>query len=255
MARTFVVGPRGGVVLEDAGAGRGLPVVLVHGAAGRSEHWAGVAARLRAARRVVALDLPGHGLSDAPRDLDWSVEALSEALHLATQEVGLARFALVGHSLAGAVVAEHAAAHPDRVAALAILDAGPRTPTRADVEELRRGFRPQAYEAFAGAWFEELLEGARPETRTEVMGGLRQMPRANFMALVYGNVGFDMAAAAARYRGPKLALCAEAFRMAERWAGQPGVEVKVIPGVSHWLQLDAPEAVARELEAFVARAT
>jgi pimeloyl-ACP methyl ester carboxylesterase len=254
MSKLFVVGPRGGIAVDDGGSGRALPFVLVHGATGRAEHWAGVLARLRPSRRALALDLPGHGLSDPPKDVDWSTEAMAEALHLAVEELELPRFVLAGHSLAGSIVAEYAAAHPRRVAALALLDTGRRVPSAGDLEELRAGFRAEAYDAFTARWFEEMLAGATSATRDEVLRGLRAMPRANFMALVYGGLGHDMAAAAARYPGPKLALCAEGSGMAERWEGAPGVAVKSLAGVSHWLHLDAPEEVARALEELAARA-
>jgi pimeloyl-ACP methyl ester carboxylesterase len=40
--------------------------------------------------------------------------------------------------------------------------------------------------------------------------------------------------------------------VAKRWA--PPVEIRTVSGVSHWLQLDAPDEVAAALESFVARA-
>jgi pimeloyl-ACP methyl ester carboxylesterase len=252
VSRIVIVGPRGGIAVDDGGAGRALPIMLVHGASGRSEHWGPVAERLRRGRRVVVPDLPGHGLSDPPRDIDWSTEALAEGLHLVAEELNLSRFALAGHSLAGEVVAEYAAVHPDRVAALAFIDTGTWVPTAADLDALRRGFRPDAYDQFMSAWFEPILAGARPATREEVLRGVRGMPRANMMALVYGGLGYDTAAAAARYPGPKLALCAEGSSRAQRWA--PPVEVRTVKGVSHWLHLDAPDEVAAALESFLARA-
>jgi pimeloyl-ACP methyl ester carboxylesterase len=252
MPRSMVVGPRGGLAVDDGGAGRGPPLVLVHGATGSAAHWVPVAERLRPGRRVVLPELPGHGLSDPPADVDWSTEALAEALHLVTQELRLPRFVLAGHSLAGSVVAHYAAEHPDRVAALAFVDSGPWVPGPADLEELRRGFRPETYAAFTGAWFEGILAGARPATRELVLRGLRAMPRENFMALVYGGLGFDQGAAAARYGGPRLALCPEASGVAARWAGS-GVEVRTLAGVSHWLQLDDPDEVTRALQEWAAR--
>jgi pimeloyl-ACP methyl ester carboxylesterase len=250
MSRVFVVGPRGGIAIDDGGRGEGLPLVLVHGATGSAEHWTATAALLRSRRRVVVPELPGHGLSDPPKDVDWSTEALAEALHLVAEELGLERFALAGHSLGGAIVAEYAASHPERVAGLAFVDAGPRVPSLGDLEEARHGFRPDAYERFTTEWFDAILSGARPATRELVMKGLRSMPRPNFMALVYGELGYDMAAAAARYPGPKLALCAEALGISSRWS--PPVEVRTFPGVSHWLHLDAPDEVAAALERFLA---
>jgi pimeloyl-ACP methyl ester carboxylesterase len=255
MARSMVVGSRGGLAVDDgggAGARPGIPLVLVHGATGAASHWLPVAERLRARRRVVVPELPGHGLSDVPRDVDWSTEALAEALHLLCQELELERFVLAGHSLAGNVVAQYAAQHGEEVAALAFVDAGRWVPTPAELEELRRGFRPEAYQGFTQSWFEGILAGARPATRDLVLRGLRAMPRENFMALVYGGLGQDLGAVAARYRGRKLALCAAATGVAARWAGSDA-EVKVLPGVSHWLQLDAPDEVAEAIEEWIRR--
>jgi pimeloyl-ACP methyl ester carboxylesterase len=52
----------------DGGQDRPAAVVLVHGLAGSSAVWAPVARRLVAVRDVVAMDLRGHGLSDAPTE-------------------------------------------------------------------------------------------------------------------------------------------------------------------------------------------
>jgi hypothetical protein len=78
------------------------------------------------------------------------------------------------------------------------------------------------------------------------------MPRENFMALIFGGLGFDMRAAAEKYPGPRLALCAEASGVSSRWEGT-AVEIRILSGVSHWLQLDAPDEVARVLEEWMTR--
>lgn len=81
--RASATGPAGFVVLvppgdrihfvdwggpTDGRQERPAAVVLVHGLAGSSAVWASVARRLVAVRDVVAMDLRGHGLSDAPTD-------------------------------------------------------------------------------------------------------------------------------------------------------------------------------------------
>src|SRR3990172_13266272 len=47
-------------------AALGPPVLLIHGLSGTARAWAPVARRLSSIRRVVAMDLRGHGISDAP---------------------------------------------------------------------------------------------------------------------------------------------------------------------------------------------
>jgi pimeloyl-ACP methyl ester carboxylesterase len=251
MSKVFVETARGGVAADDGGEGSETPVVLVHGAAARGAQWAGQLDHLRRSRRAVAIDLPGHGISDPPRDVDWSVEAMAEAVWAVCDALGLRRLALVGHSYGGAVVAACAAGRADRVAGLAFVDSAPWEPGAAELDELRRGFRPLAYDATMERWFDALLVGAAPSTREAVTRDMRAMPRVNYMALQYGSIGFDLAAAAARFAGPRLAVCAEALGLGARWA--PPVEVRVVRGVSHWLQLDDPAALNAALDGFLAK--
>ncbi len=62
------VAPGERVHFLDWGGAATPGVLLIHGLSNTAWSWAPVARRLRAARRVVAMDLRGHGLSDAPTD-------------------------------------------------------------------------------------------------------------------------------------------------------------------------------------------
>jgi pimeloyl-ACP methyl ester carboxylesterase len=249
----IVPGPRGRLRVDDGGvaAGAALPILAVHGLAGSVAHLAPLLELLRRTRRAVALDLPAHGASEVPRDDDLSVEANAEAVLAVADGLGLGRFALAGHSYGGNVVAHLAARHPERVAAAAFLDCGRWQPTLEELGKIRHGFRPHRYARFVEEkWFGPILVGAREPTRHAVLAGLRATSRTVFMATIHGMLGYDMRASAERYPGPKLALCAEAFGMAARWGGA-AVATRVFPGVSHWLQLDAPAEVAGALEAWL----
>ena len=88
-----------------SGFGSGTPLVLVHGLGGRRQSWDPVLAPLEAARRVVALDLPGHGASPAlegPLTFDRLVDALQEHLTAADLEEA----DLVGSSMGARMVLE-----------------------------------------------------------------------------------------------------------------------------------------------------
>ena len=82
-------------------AGEGAPVVLVHGSGMSASTWAPLMPHLRA-NRLIALDLPGFGLSDA---FDYSDRSLRE--HAVAQltslldELGLERVPMIGTSLGG----------------------------------------------------------------------------------------------------------------------------------------------------------
>ncbi|HET9599909.1 MAG TPA: alpha/beta fold hydrolase [Anaeromyxobacteraceae bacterium] len=252
----IVPGPRGRLRVDDGGesAGAAPPLIAVHGLAGSIAHMAPLLEVLRRTRRAVALDLPAHGASEAPRDDDLTVEANAEAVLAVADQLGLGRFALAGHSYGGSVVAHLAARCPERVTALAFLDCGRWQPTLEELGKIRHGFRPERYARFVEEkWFGPILVGAREATRHAVLASLRATPRAVFMAIIHGMLGYDLRTSAERYPGPKLALCADAFGMASRWEGST-VGTEALPGVSHWLQLDAPEPVAGALERWTAAA-
>lgn len=99
--------------------GAGPPVVLLHGLIGSAAYWEPTAVRLAAAgRRVVALDLPGHGGSDALPG-GFELERACALIAAALGALGVERPALVGHSLGAAVAAHYAADRPVRALVLA----------------------------------------------------------------------------------------------------------------------------------------
>jgi pimeloyl-ACP methyl ester carboxylesterase len=251
--RRPIPGPRGHLRVDDGGHG-GVPVLFLHGGAARLEQWAPALERQRRRRRAAALDLRGHGGSGPPRDGDDALEAMAEDVLAAADALGLDRFVLVAHSYGTAVAAAFAAARPDRLAGLLLVDGGVWIPTPADVELLRQGFRPARYAAFVEGWFEPLLVSARPATRAEVLASLRATPRRVFAAAMYGSMGFDPRPALATFAGPKLAIAAAALdgpMMLQQ--AVPDLPTTLLEGVSHWLMLDAPDAFDGRLEAFLAQ--
>lgn len=102
-----------------------LPVVFLHGGGLSAHTWDLVCAALRRDRRCLALDQRGHGDSDWSSELDYAFETQARDLAEFVDRLGLARFALVGMSMGGINALLYAAAHPERVAALALIDVGP----------------------------------------------------------------------------------------------------------------------------------
>ena len=155
------VEPGGFVVLVEPGdrihfldwGGSGRPgIVLVHGLAGSAWAWTPVARRLRAVSRTVAMDLRGHGLSDAPTApgayelsaLASDVVAVAEGSGALDSGAGSGGGGVVvaGHGF-GAIVAAIAAVElGERCRRLVLVDGGldhlPST-TGMDVDEFLRG--------------------------------------------------------------------------------------------------------------------
>jgi N-formylmaleamate deformylase len=121
----------GGPADDGAAARIGPPqsgVLLLHGYASTAWAWAPVARRLVRARRTIAMDLRGHGLSDAPIE-GYDPSALAEDVIAVAEGAGLldradGSLVLAGHGYGAMVAAWAAAVLGDRCAALILVDGG-----------------------------------------------------------------------------------------------------------------------------------
>ena len=104
---------------------RQAPVILMVPGVHSSLHvWDAWIAALREEYRVIAVDLPGQGLSDSwPRN-DYSIPALDGFIAEVTGALGISRFTFAGHSMSGAMAWRYALAHPERIEALILVSAG-----------------------------------------------------------------------------------------------------------------------------------
>jgi len=102
--------------------------ILAHSFGGSSAQWSPQLEHLRRTRRAIALDLRGHGRSNAPDDGDFAVESLAADVGAVMDGLGLTNAVPIGHGLGAKVVAEYAGAHPGRVAGLVLAAAPARIP-------------------------------------------------------------------------------------------------------------------------------
>jgi len=100
-----------------------LPILLVHGTSASLHTWQGWAEGLRGQRRVVRFDLPGFGLTGPNRQDDYSIERYVLFVRSVAARLGIDRFVLAGNSLGGQVAWATAAALPERVDRLILVDA------------------------------------------------------------------------------------------------------------------------------------
>jgi pyruvate dehydrogenase E2 component (dihydrolipoamide acetyltransferase) len=104
----------------ELGEGDGLPVLLVHGFGADLNTWMFTQPALAEGRRVIALDLPGHGGS-AKEVGAGDGESLTDAVEGGLSALGIGRTHLVGHSMGGAVAGLLALRRPDLVSSLSLI--------------------------------------------------------------------------------------------------------------------------------------
>ncbi len=109
-------------ILDHGGTGR--PIVAVHGLGGYAENWSLVAGDLTKLGRVVAVDLPGFGLSGpAPRH---HLQAHVETVAALIESLGAGPATVIGNSMGGLVAELVSAARPELVGRLVLI--APATP-------------------------------------------------------------------------------------------------------------------------------
>src|SRR5687768_7830000 len=94
----FIKGPAGRLHIDVRGAG-GLPVVFVPSLAGNTRQWEAQLAHFGSTRQSVALDLRGHGQSDAPSSLAYRPEDYAEDIAAALAALEIETAVIVGHSM------------------------------------------------------------------------------------------------------------------------------------------------------------
>lgn len=111
------------VRIVEGGGAAGEPVLFVHGWGASAFYFRKLLPAVMAAgRRVIAMDLRGHGGSDKPRDEAlYTSAAMAHHLEAVIDTLGLARLAVVAHSLGGGVALDVARRNPDRLSSLTLL--------------------------------------------------------------------------------------------------------------------------------------
>lgn len=83
----------------------GIPLLLLHGLGGSIESWTNNVSFLSTKFRVIALDLPGFGLSDKPK-LSYSINFYVSFIEAFIKRIKISNLFLVGSSLGGHVAVE-----------------------------------------------------------------------------------------------------------------------------------------------------
>ncbi|NBC88177.1 MAG: alpha/beta fold hydrolase [Alphaproteobacteria bacterium] len=123
------------VHLRDTGPRGGLPIVLLHGSNSDLHTWDEWAAGLEDAYRVIRFDQVGHGLTGPDPQADYSRANYTADIREVADALGLDAFVIGGNSMGGKHALAFAAAHPERVLGLVLVDASGGPMLREEIEQ------------------------------------------------------------------------------------------------------------------------
>lgn len=237
--------------------GSGQPMIIMHGLFGTLDNLKLIAKAMANNYQVYLIDLPGHGGSDSVSP--FNLAQMANAVVAFADEMGLQRFAILGHSLGGKVAMEIALTSPDRVTAIAVADIAPvQYQRRHDavlaglnaIDLVNTSTRQQADEVMS----QHVKEAG---VRAFLLKSLRRAPsdsNANWawyfdlphLAASYDN--FIKANRDGHYPGPVLFIIggnSEYVQTSHQEAIQlrfSDIKVKVIQNAGHWLHAEKPVA-------------
>lgn len=117
----------------------GRPLVLLHGIARHARTFEHLAPHFVATRRVIAVDMRGHGESAWDPTGEYLVEDYYRDVAALTVQLGLVKdIVLWGNSTGGRVAQVYAGLHPERVAAVIVEDVGPERPSAISERRAKR---------------------------------------------------------------------------------------------------------------------
>lgn len=251
-------------------AGKGDPVILLHGLGASSYSWRYTLPELAKHYEVFAPDLPGFGRTAKPWDFDYSIAGLHAWILEFMDAMGLEKARFAGNSMGGVLSLWTAMEAPARVERMALLG------TPAYVENRPKMLWPLSWPVIGGLYEWALgdvtlrfiadstfVDKSKVDARMVAEYGLALKTPAGRRAVaqfVRRAIPADHAERIKGYRGvkhPALVLVGELDRMvgragAERLAKDlPNAALCVLDACGHAPQEDAPERVnARLLEFF-----
>ena len=236
-------------------SGSGEPLLYVHGNTGSLRWFEGVMDI--PGRRVIALDMPNFGRSDAlgvPADIG----AYADAVAAFMDALGLRGIPVVGHSLGGAVVQSLACKRPELASAILLVDPAPPSGLVTPEERYASIGLFRTSRDLLAASLEAVAPSLRDKGRlSPLVDDALLMASDAFEGNARALARFDCSASAGAYRGKVLVLRGEkdsivTAAMAEETAAAfQGARLEVLEGVGHSVMVEDPDRFIGIVKNFV----
>jgi pimeloyl-ACP methyl ester carboxylesterase len=248
-------------------AGKGSPLVLLHGIGSAARSFRDQLDGLSAGHRVVAWDAPGYGGSTALEAVAPTADDYAERLAAFLDALGIGSCHLLGHSLGCLMAARFAVRHPARVLSLSLCSVAAGHGLLADEE--RRRLLAQRIDAVAKLGPAEMARqrgprlvapGAPADILQRVIDtmaavrpdGYAQAARMLSTADIKADVARLVPALPLQIVYGEADIITPPARNLEVAALRPGAPVAVVPGAGHALYLEQPQAFNAIVAGFLA---
>ena len=242
------------IAYESAGTGDPA-LIFVHGVCEDRSYFAPQLAHFAGQRRLVALDLRGHGESSAP--LEVTIDDFAADVIAVADEAGIESAVLCGHSMAGVVGLKVAGARPSLVRGVAMIDGTLLFP-----EQVRNAGLTGLVPALDGEqWFDALRGYFRarifdpldpPELLERVLADAHRMRRELMRSFFASLLSSDFAAELESAACPLLYIHArtptDVARLREL---RPDALIGQVVGCGHYPMLTVPDQVNSMLDRFL----
>ncbi|MFJ8942883.1 alpha/beta fold hydrolase [Streptomyces sp. NPDC102395] len=238
--------------------GDAAPLVFVHGWTANRHRWDHQVAHFSERRRVIRLDLRGHGESSGAGVK--TVDELAEDVLALLDHLGVERFVLVGHSMGGMISQTIALAHPERVERMVLVNSIGRMVYSRGRGLLMAVSTLVPYKLFVAANIQRAFAPGYPrdEIRSYVKSSA-DTPREVVMTLYGAMRAFDLLDRAGEISTPTLMIhgyhdvqlpLRQMLRMAKAY---PDATVRVLDA-GHELPVEKPAELTAAIDAFVTAA-
>lgn len=230
-------------------------IVLVHGWSCNLGHWRDQVPELWKRARVIALDLPGHGMSDKP-DTTYSMDFFAAAIDAVMKDAKVERAVLVGHSMGTPVVRQFYRKYPQKTLALVIVDGGLRPfGTKEQREQFMAPLRGPNYKDAGAQMFTAMTATLSEVDKERVKSSFLNTPQKVLVSAME-SMADESLYATDKINVPVLAILAKSpFWPADTEqflrSLAPDLDYQMWEGVSHFLFMDKPKEFNAAVIAFL----